>query len=187
MTRSAGPVSRHFSHLAQEGSILRQTDRRGDLVKTCTECHRSMHRFTAATDPRNHEAGCSRIRRDKPPPTHVAVAPVTGSHDDPSERPCQMTEDCEQPARDNSKYCARHGAIDGVKPRTSGNSQLVCPHCQSRGTVVAVRVTRKVGVSGGKATGAILTGGTSLFVTGLSRKEKGTRFTCDRCHVKWQI
>ncbi|HYA40277.1 MAG TPA: hypothetical protein VEF34_03175 [Syntrophobacteraceae bacterium] len=39
----------------------------------------------------------------------------------------------------------------------------------------------KKGISGGKATAAILTGGFSLLVTGLSRKEQLTEAKCRKC------
>jgi hypothetical protein len=56
--------------------------------------------------------------------------------------------------------------------RSEQQSRLVCPHCQTAGSVTARVVTRKKGVSGGKATGAVLTGGVSMLATGLSRKER---------------
>jgi hypothetical protein len=46
-------------------------------------------------------------------------------------------------------------------------------------------VSRKAGISGGKATGAILTGGLSLLATGLSRKERLTEAHCDNCGSTW--
>ncbi len=49
------------------------------------------------------------------------------------------------------------------------NRAMVCPHCQTRGSVYTKAVTQKKGVSGGKATAALLTGGVSLLATGLSR------------------
>jgi hypothetical protein len=45
----------------------------------------------------------------------------------------------------------------------------------------------KKGVSGGKATGAILTGGLSLFATGLSRKEAITKAHCTNCAMWWDF
>ena len=49
------------------------------------------------------------------------------------------------------------------------------------------QVKRKKGVSGGKATGAVLTGGLSLFATGLSRKEKQQELSCSNCGVTWDV
>lgn len=67
------------------------------------------------------------------------------------------------------------------------NSNLICPHCQQRGQVVLRSITRKRGISGGKATGAVLTGGLSLFATGLSRKEGATQCRCGNCRVIWYV
>ncbi len=47
------------------------------------------------------------------------------------------------------------------------NPVLVCPHCRKKGSVRTRGVDRKKGISGGKATGAILTGGLSVMATGL--------------------
>ena len=49
------------------------------------------------------------------------------------------------------------------------NPEMVCPHCQKKGGIRTKAVTKKAGVSGGKATAAVLTGGVSLLATGLSR------------------
>lgn len=67
------------------------------------------------------------------------------------------------------------------------NPALVCPHCQTRGKVRTQAVNEKKGVSGGKATAALLTGGTSMLVTGLSRKEKATKATCGSCNSTWMF
>ena len=69
-----------------------------------------------------------------------------------------------------------HGAV---------SSQMICPHCQERGKVHTKRITQKKGISGGKATGAILTGGISLLATGLSRKENTTEAFCRNCSSTW--
>jgi hypothetical protein len=78
---------------------------------------------------------------------------------------------------------------DVVSELWSGGSKeaLVCPHCQSRGTVTTK--TKKVGkgVSGGKATAAILTVGVSLIGPGLSRNVKVTQLTCSKCHMSWSV
>lgn len=65
------------------------------------------------------------------------------------------------------------------------NPALVCPHCQAKGQVRTKRVTQKQGVSGGKATAAVLTAGFSLLATGLSRKVEVTQAVCDSCHSIW--
>lgn len=67
------------------------------------------------------------------------------------------------------------------------NPALVCPHCQSKGCVRVKAVTQKLGVSGGKATAAILTGGLSLLATGLSRKAKFTQAHCQNCNSSWMF
>ena len=67
------------------------------------------------------------------------------------------------------------------------NDQMVCPHCQTRGSVVTQPVEQKVGVSGAKATGALLTGGLSLVFTGLSRKVRATKAECSNCSSTWHF
>lgn len=71
--------------------------------------------------------------------------------------------------------------------RARQNAQLVCPHCQTQGQVRAVVVTRKKGISGGKATGAVMTGGASMLLTGLSRKQPATRMSCGNCGTQWDV
>lgn len=65
------------------------------------------------------------------------------------------------------------------------NPKLVCPHCQTTGQVRTKLVSLKVGVSGGKATAALLTGGLSLLAVGLSRKESHTQAHCMNCSSTW--
>lgn len=82
---------------------------------------------------------------------------------------------------DEERACAGreqwdHGAL---------NPAMVCPHCAIKGKVRTMRVTEKRGVSGGKATAALLTGGFSMLLIGLSRKEKGTRAYCGNCKNQW--
>jgi len=69
----------------------------------------------------------------------------------------------------------------------SPNPHMVCPHCQTKGSVSTVQFKAKGGVSGGKATGALLTGGLSLFATGLSRKVMVTQASCGTCQMTWTI
>jgi hypothetical protein len=66
-------------------------------------------------------------------------------------------------------------------------SKLLCPHCQERGGVTVREITRKKGVSGAKATGAVLTGGVSMLATGLSRKENSREMSCASCGMKWDV
>jgi len=67
------------------------------------------------------------------------------------------------------------------------NAHLVCPHCHATGNVRAKSVRRKRGISGGKAMGALLTGGVSMLATGLSRKESVTQAYCERCTSTWEF
>jgi hypothetical protein len=65
------------------------------------------------------------------------------------------------------------------------NPHMACPHCNSTGLVRTKSVTQKKGISGGKATAAVLTGGLSMLATGLSRKENNTQAYCGKCHNTW--
>jgi hypothetical protein len=65
------------------------------------------------------------------------------------------------------------------------NPLLFCPHCQTTGFVRAKPIVQKQGISGAKATGAVLTGGVSMLATGLSRKENRTQAHCDKCGSTW--
>lgn len=69
--------------------------------------------------------------------------------------------------------------------RGAVKGKMICPHCQTAGTVRTKRAKVKSGVSGGKATGAILTGGVSLLATGLSRKQQVTQASCSNCGAEW--
>lgn len=40
--------------------------------------------------------------------------------------------------------------------------KIVCPHCHTAGHIKVFNVQRKKGISGGKATGALMTGGVSM-------------------------
>ena len=63
----------------------------------------------------------------------------------------------------------------------------ICPHCQTKGSVRTIPVKRKKGVSGAKATGALLTLGFSMLATGLSRKETMTQAHCENCNSTWDF
>jgi hypothetical protein len=67
------------------------------------------------------------------------------------------------------------------------NAAMVCPHCQVKGGVHYMPVKRKEGVSGGKAVGALLTGGLSILATGISRKESNTQAHCSNCDCTWDF
>jgi hypothetical protein len=64
---------------------------------------------------------------------------------------------------------------------------MVCPHCQTWGLVLTKEVLVKQGISGGKATGAVLTAGFSILATGLSRKQKMTEAHCNSCGATWHF
>jgi hypothetical protein len=65
------------------------------------------------------------------------------------------------------------------------NPALICPHCQTKGNVRTKFIMKKVGISGGKATAAVLTGGVSMLAMGLSRKEAMTQARCANCGSQW--
>jgi len=67
------------------------------------------------------------------------------------------------------------------------NLEMICPHCQTKGMVYTKQVKKKKGISGGKATAAVLTAGFSILATGLSRKEKSTEAHCDNCGATWHF
>jgi hypothetical protein len=65
------------------------------------------------------------------------------------------------------------------------NPVLICPHCQTKGQVRTKAITRKIGISGGKATAALLTAGTTLLLTGLAQKQAATQAHCGNCQSTW--
>ena len=65
--------------------------------------------------------------------------------------------------------------------------EIICPHCHKKGSVLAEGVERKKGISGGKATGAVLTIGVSLLLVGLSRTERMTQAHCENCDSTWDF
>jgi hypothetical protein len=66
-------------------------------------------------------------------------------------------------------------------------AQIICPHCHVAGGVTTTQVKVKKGISGGKATAAVLTVGFSMLATGLSRKERATNLKCSHCGMNWQV
>src|SRR3954469_16492069 len=91
------------------------------------------------------------------------------------------------PQEEKDAYFAKKR--DAAATRTWGgpNPNMICPHCQFRGRVRTTSVKVKKGISGGKATAAVFTGGVSLLATGLSRKEATTRAHCDKCSSTWHF
>ncbi len=67
------------------------------------------------------------------------------------------------------------------------NPAMLCPHCQTRGHVRTTLKEVKTGISGGKATAALLTGGASMLATGLSQAKTVTQAHCDGCGNTWQF
>jgi hypothetical protein len=87
---------------------------------------------------------------------------------------------------------SKHMVMEGISQSDVINwgqphLQMICPHCQQGGKVLSKSVTKKTGVSGAKATGAILTGGVSLLATGLSKKDKMTQAHCLNCDSTWHF
>ena len=75
---------------------------------------------------------------------------------------------------------AHKANVQGAK-----NTAMICPHCQTKGSIRTKPTKLKKGISGGKATAAILTGGVSMLATGLSRKVSGTQAHCENCNATW--
>lgn len=67
------------------------------------------------------------------------------------------------------------------------NLSMICPHCQTKGRIRTKPIERKAGISGGKATAAVLTAGLSLPATGLSRTEGVTQAHCEECNNTWSF
>lgn len=97
--------------------------------------------------------------------------------------------DWEKSVEKNDKTGAVSRGITGHHMVTHGKPQaeLICPHCQTKGHVLTKKVSKKAGISGAKATGAVLTGGVSLLATGLSRKDKLTEAHCVNCDSTWHF
>jgi DNA-directed RNA polymerase subunit RPC12/RpoP len=74
-----------------------------------------------------------------------------------------------------------------IKRKIKQDSKIRCPQCRKKRYVTTERVMKKKGISGGKATGAILTGGLSLLATGLSREEEMTQAECSNCGSVWHF
>ena len=67
------------------------------------------------------------------------------------------------------------------------NPKLLCPHCGQQGSVHTKSIKQKAGISGGKAVGALMTGGLSILATGLSRKQAVTEAWCKNCQSVWHF
>lgn len=69
--------------------------------------------------------------------------------------------------------------------RAEAQKLIICQHCQQAGGVTVRNVQQKQGISGGKATSAVLTGGLSLVAVGLSKKGMVNELTCSKCKMTW--
>jgi predicted RNA-binding Zn-ribbon protein involved in translation (DUF1610 family) len=81
-----------------------------------------------------------------------------------------------------AKAAAARGKAAAARAQTA---KIVCPQCQVAGKVTTRAIKQKKGISGGKATGAVLTSGVSMLATGLSRKEGATAAACGNCGSHW--
>jgi hypothetical protein len=88
---------------------------------------------------------------------------------------------------ERAAYAARQRQASASLQWGPSNANMICPHCQKSGHVHTKGIEVKKGISGGKATAAVLTGGVSLLATGLSRKEAATQAHCDNCGSTWQF
>jgi hypothetical protein len=81
----------------------------------------------------------------------------------------------------------KRARLERVQRAEQQRARIVCPHCATAGQVTVRLAVRKKGVSGGKATGALLTGGASMLLTGLSRKEPARELHCGNCGMTWDV
>jgi len=72
--------------------------------------------------------------------------------------------------------------VDPNLPR--GDKAIVCPFCQTRGTV---RTKKKSQTSVGKGIGAALTFGVSTIFTGLNKHQSLIQATCAQCKQTWDV
>ena len=79
----------------------------------------------------------------------------------------------------------RNVSFDEHREWGESNLSLVCPDCQTKGTVHTKSVTQEAGISGEKTAWAVLTGGLSVLATGLSREESLTQAHCTNCGSAW--
>lgn len=89
------------------------------------------------------------------------------------------------PAEERAKLEQQRRAFEMELNYGRLNPALFCTHCQAKGYVRTHRTEQKMGISGGKATAALLTGGASLLVAGLSRKQSFTAAYCENCNSNW--
>ncbi len=84
-------------------------------------------------------------------------------------------------------YKVNHSTLKQLEQEAYGNlnPKMICTHCSEKGNVRTKPAVQKKGISGGKATAAVLTGGVSLLATGLARKENNTQARCGNCKNTW--
>lgn len=148
--------------------------------------------------------GCG-ARLPSTPTAPIKTSPTADTPKKCAAGPCQ---DMRVPG---TNFCAKHGPKEMPQARISGKSKgpgrfdrfvanmeaeqerkraqdarIVCPYCHKAGQVSTKSRRVKRGVSGGKATGALITGGLSIFATGLSRKEDVIEAHCANCGMTWQ-
>lgn len=98
----------------------------------------------------------------------------------------QKKVDAMSPA-ERERYLAQKQEASETLAHGRVNPAMICPHCGVRGKVRTKVIDKKSGISGGKATAAVLTGGVSLVATGLSRKDRVTRAFCGNCKNEWDF
>ena len=119
------------------------------------------------------------------PMTDVSFSPVSQPTTGETETPKPVGKmgffESVRVAADQAKAAAE------IKKWGTVNPAIICPQCQTTGRVSTLLTKRKKGVSGAKATGAVLTLGWSLLATGLSRKEQVTQAHCGNCSSTWDF
>lgn len=72
----------------------------------------------------------------------------------------------------------------GTPDNPRGQKAIICPFCQTRGSV---RVSKKQDTSGLKMTGAALTFGLSTMITGVNKHQTRIQAVCGVCRQKWDM
>ena len=67
----------------------------------------------------------------------------------------------------------------------SVNSEIICQHCQQKGSVSISKIKAKTGMSTFKILMAFVTVGISILFVGLARKESKNKATCLNCKTSW--
>lgn len=132
---------------------------------------------------------CARASCERPRLLHMSYCEAHLTETIGAESVAALTQSADRAAKASAKadkWTDRAARFEGSQ-RRPGDSQKVCPHCGVRGRVTSRSVKQKKGISGGKATGAVLTGGLSILGTGLSRKEKATQMHCHNCNTVWHV